>query len=418
MHPCGGCARIRRGHLAAMRSLLTFFLSLLLLCAARPAAAHSVFENKLWLEYSETQIDVRVHVSAREICTVAGIPVDNDGRVETALVEDAAPKHDEYFFSHFTLKADGMPLAGTIREIRPPVAWEGGWDGVDRSHFTFFITYSCATPPRRIALEQQMMKEFSYSAGTPFNFSYIVDFSPKGQPARDFGPLPLGGVLDFATGFGSADAPPEAPRTAWDRFVDFLKNGITHVLHGYDHLLFAAALVLALRSFWDVFKIVGLFTLAHSLTVTLSAYRLLVLPKWVPIEPLISASIIVVALENILFPRSTLSWRRMTVVFIFGLVHGMGLAGAFVAHLEGFPSGMIAWAVIAFCLGVEIGHLAIVAPLSGIMFTGRRIASDSFHRPVMRWGSVLVALGGAYFLANSLGWLPAWMRPDRVFGSH
>jgi HupE / UreJ protein len=56
-------------------------------------------------------------------------------------------------------------------------------------------------------------------------------------------------------------------------FNSFLKSGIHHVLMGWDHLLFAAALILAIRGFWEVFKIIGVFTIAHSITVTITALR-------------------------------------------------------------------------------------------------------------------------------------------------
>ena len=142
-------------------------------------------------------------------------------------------------------------------------------------------------------------------------------------------------------------------------------------MEGWDHLLFAAALVLGMRGFWEVFKVVGVFTLAHSITVSLTVWRgSALLPEWF-VEPCIAASIIFVALENIFFPGAAVSWRRLAVAFGFGLVHGMGLAGALLETLEGMAVAVKVWAVVVFCVGVEVGHLCVVAPLSGGLKVGR-----------------------------------------------
>lgn len=382
------------------------------------AWAHPNFQNPMWVEYSEHEITVKMHVSAKEVCTAVGIPIDGEGRVEKELVEDAASRHGDYVLSHFTLAGDGVDLKGSVTGISPPKAWEGGYDGVDRSHFIFNLAYPTASPVRRVSLSQRMMAEFSYAPGTPFNFSYMVRFGPQGQEAKDFGPLPQGGIFDFSTGIGTIpEEAAEPPRTSTDRFKSFLHDGILHVLHGYDHLLFATALVLALRSFWELFKIIGVFTLAHTITVTLSAYQIIRLPGWFPVEPLIAGSIVFVALENVLFPQGARGWRRTAITFMFGLVHGLGLAGAFVENLQGFSVGLIAWAIIGFCVGVEVGHLMIVGPLSFVMAGGRKLGHDRFSRGALRWGSVLVAVGGLYFFLNALGFLPESIAPDRLFGA-
>ena len=97
----------------------------------------------------------------------------------------------------------------------------------------------------------------------------------------------------------------------WNSLGTFFTFGVKHVLEGWDHLLFATALVLALRGFWEVFKVIGVFTLAHSITVSLTVVRgAPLLPEWF-VEPCIAASIIFVALENIFLPGSAGSVRRL-----------------------------------------------------------------------------------------------------------
>jgi HupE / UreJ protein len=188
----------------------------------------------------------------------------------------------------------------------------------------------------------------------------------------------------------------------WDFIGSYLTKGIHHVLTGWDHLLFATALVLALTSFWEVFKIIGVFTVAHSITVVATALKGAELLPPSIVEPAIGASIIFVALENILRKDSALSARRMAVVFGLGLVHGMGFGGALLENLEGISGNAAAWAIAAFCVGVEAGHLCVVAPLSGALKIGRDAGGERFRSPALRWGSALIALGGCYYFAAAL----------------
>ncbi len=407
---------------------------LIFLLLAGPVLGHPIFQNPAWIEYTEHEITLTAHVSVTEICTVAGIPIDNSGTVERALVEEAAEKHGGYFLSHFTVSADGQELKPEIKRIKPPVSWDAeitatdagsagsvlegsARDRPDRIHFVFEVRFPCAAPPQRIQLRQNMMTEFTYTPGTRFNFSYMVRFAKAGDPPLDFALLAADSVYDYATVFhqGGGAGSGESTQTGWKRFKEFFHHGVHHVLTGYDHLLFASALVLALRSFWEVFKIIGIFTIAHSITITLAAYNLLRLPDWFPVEPIIAGSIVFVAVENLIFPSHGSSRSRMVITFLFGLVHGMGLAQAFVENLQGFSSGVIALVVLAFCLGVEAGHLMIVAPLSGIMTAGRTQWGGLFSAAALRYGSILIALGGTYYFLNAIHALPENWGPDTLF---
>ena len=405
---------------------------LVVLLMLRPAAleAHAIFLNSFWMEYTETEAVARVQVSVKEICTAGDLPFSVHEPAERAAIEMAAGKHVPYLLGHLSVSIDGTEVAGELVDITPPVTWElqaadltsgqgvNAEETVDRLHFIYRLRYPCAKPPSRITLSQTMMSEFAYTPGTPFNFSYLVRMTRKGVAAQDFGNLAGGGLFDIATEFAAGQpaggvALPET-RTGWTRAREFVSTGIHHVLTGYDHLLFAAALVLALRSFWEVFKIVGVFTIAHSITVTLSAYQLVHVSERI-VEPLIAGSIVWVACENIFWPQAARGWRRVGWTFFFGLVHGLGLAGVLVEHLEGFSAGLIAVTVLAFCIGVELGHLCIVAPMSLLMAAGREAQGNTFSAHALRYGSAVVAVGGFYFLLNALQWLPENLTPEVLF---
>jgi hypothetical protein len=134
------------------------------------------------------------------------------------------------------------------------------------------------------------------------------------------------------------------------QFLRFVELGIRHILAGYDHLLFVVALLLGTTTLAGVFGILSLFTLAHSVTLAAAVLGVLRVPPEI-VEPLIALSIAFVAVESLLAvsPRF-----RLAVVFAFGLVHGMGFAGAL--QITGVQGWNIAAPLLFFNLGIELGQ--------------------------------------------------------------
>jgi hydrogenase/urease accessory protein HupE len=133
--------------------------------------------------------------------------------------------------------------------------------------------------------------------------------------------------------------------------VGFVRLGVEHILTGYDHLLFLFALLAGAANFWRVLGIASMFTLAHSITLSLAVLGLVHAPAAV-VEPLIAVSIIWVAVENMLGAGRL--WRRFAVAFVFGLVHGLGFADALSPlALTGWP---LVSALAGFNLGVELAR--------------------------------------------------------------
>lgn len=136
----------------------------------------------------------------------------------------------------------------------------------------------------------------------------------------------------------------------------YLILGYEHILPlGLDHILFVLGLFLLNQTRGVLLLQVSLFTLAHSITLALAATGIFALPGKI-VEPLIAASIAFVAIENIL-TRRLHAWR-LAVVFLFGLVHGMGFAG--VLEELGLPKNDFALSLISFNVGVELGQLTVI----------------------------------------------------------
>ncbi|MGY3610127.1 MULTISPECIES: HupE/UreJ family protein [unclassified Bradyrhizobium] len=175
--------------------------------------------------------------------------------------------------------------------------------------------------------------------------------------------------------------------TGW---LDLVELGVEHILTGYDHLLFLLALLAITRGFWSVVKIVTAFTLAHSVTLTLAALGFVRVPERI-IEPLIAATIIWVALENLL--AAAPDRRRSMWSFGFGLVHGLAFASV-LGELE-LKDAALLRGLVGFNAGVEIGQLIFVVialPLLTLMSQGRAAQLTS------RLASIAAAAIGTYWL--------------------
>ena len=153
--------------------------------------------------------------------------------------------------------------------------------------------------------------------------------------------------------------------------------GVTHILAGYDHLLFVLALVLLIANGRQILIAVTAFTVAHSITLavaTLGVFR----PAQAPIEAVIALSILFLAVELIRKRQGHSSFtlrRPWLVAFIFGLLHGFGFASALLE--AGLPQQDIPAALLFFNVGVEVGQLAFIGV---VLLAARVLRGPYLHR--------------------------------------
>jgi len=174
-------------------------------------------------------------------------------------------------------------------------------------------------------------------------------------------------------------------------FPRYVKMGYTHILpEGLDHILFVLGLFLLSRKAKDLIKQITAFTIAHSLTLALALYGVVRLPSTI-VEPIIALSIAFVAVENI-FTTEVKAWRPY-VVFAFGLVHGLGFAGAL--QDAGLSRGDMLPALVGFNIGVELGQLSVVA-LAWLLVA--RFQKSPRYRPVFAIpASIAIALVAVFW---------------------
>ena len=167
---------------------------------------------------------------------------------------------------------------------------------------------------------------------------------------------------------------PASPDGSFAVAIAFVGHGISHILGGYDHLLFVLALLLIVRNARLLVWTITAFTLAHSITLALATLGLVRVPG-PPVEAAIAFSILLLASEIVRLRRGesslTARWPWL-VAFCFGLLHGFGFAGAL--SEIGLPKGDIPLALFAFNVGVELGQLAFIAAVLGTLWVARRFS--------------------------------------------
>jgi len=174
-------------------------------------------------------------------------------------------------------------------------------------------------------------------------------------------------------------------------FISFLRQGFVHVVPlGLDHILFVFGLFLLSRKWKPLILQVSAFTLAHTLTLGLATLGIISVSPQI-VEPINCRSIAVIALENIFFPGY--KPYRLVIVFIFGLIHGLGFAGA----LSGFnlePTSLLL-GLFGFNLGVEFGQLALL--IAAYLLTAQIKNQSNYRQWIVIPGSITIALFGIYW---------------------
>jgi hydrogenase/urease accessory protein HupE len=153
----------------------------------------------------------------------------------------------------------------------------------------------------------------------------------------------------------------------------YVVHGVEHILFGFDHLLFVLALILIVRDTRMLLLTVTAFTVAHSITLSLATLGLVHVPG-PPVEACIALSILLAASEIVRLQRgepSLTASRPWAVAFSFGLLHGLGFASALIDI--GLPQRDVPLALFAFNVGVELGQLAFIAAVLGVIRLAKQL---------------------------------------------
>ena len=372
--------------LNSLRSLVRALVLTGLGVVAATAQAHKASDSYLQIDAGHESIAVRWDIALRDLDAVLDIDTNEDGTLTWGEVKAAWPRIQAYALTRLTIDACTLRPAGQALERRN-----------DGAYAVLTLNADCRLAPAPV-IGYSLLREVDPTHRGIAKIRHADQslslrmLDPSGTPTAT--PTTTPTATDATTS--------AAPNDSWG----FLREGMHHILGGYDHVLFLLCLLLpsAIRrtadgprpvetlpqAVWPVVAIVSAFTVAHSITLGLAAVGWVSLsPAF--IEPAIAVTIILAAVDNVwpIFPV-----RRVVVAFAFGLIHGFGFAGV-LAELD-LPTAAFAWALLQFNLGLEIGQLLIVVSATTALFLLRKRMRYQFW--VIRGGSVTAMLIAALWL--------------------
>jgi hypothetical protein len=271
--------------------------------------------------------------------------------------------------------------------------------------------------PKDIDIELPRVSEWALRASVPSSAQLVTVTWPVGAGAMV---LRQQGVDEPFTGYlaGGETSPKIAlsggdAQSSGEAFFSYIPVGFDHILpQGLDHILFVLGLFLLSTHLGPLLWQVSAFTLAHTVTLAMGALGMVSIPAEI-VEPLIAASIVYVAVENI-FSSGLSRWRPL-VVFGFGLLHGLGFAS--VLGEFGLPEAQFIPALIGFNVGVEFGQLTVIllaATLIWLAVRAANLAQVDAEEDAVRSYPVMfraVSITGSLLIA-SVGF---WWVIERVF---
>lgn len=374
-------------------SLIAVFMLL-----ANASHAHKFNESYVYFDVTDTTLSGRVEVTLTNLAQVLA----QDGGVSTPITQEAALERSEEVFAYFNermqLLMEGERLEVSFHSI----------DFLPTDFDTFaalkFDVLGVETTPTTI----QMSYDALFGDVDPTHRGYALIGS---NTRNGMGENESFISLVFAPGDGVKDLYLNDEPTG-DVFKTFLEHGVWHIWLGFDHVLFLVTLLLSSVMFiqaarWEpsdslraslinTVKIVTVFTLAHSVTLTLATFSIVTLPVAF-VEAVIALSIAVVAIGNLMPRFHTQSWK---IVFIFGLFHGFGFAN--VLEPLGLDPARKALGLVAFNIGVEIGQLVIVLLVFPVLYAIRTL--PAYRLIGLQAGSIaLIAIAMFWFFERTAG---------------
>ena len=420
-----------------LSSLTSPLLSaVLLLLWSSVSLAHSTDETYIWLnpvdDHYSGEVQIRLS-DIRKYLSLEGIPEDVDG-ARTAIQEHADVL-ENYVRDHFEIKTlDGQVIEYEIT----------GLDILEAEFFGHFAkilykTQSLEQLPEKLNVKSDLLFEHDKYSRSILCMNYS-SFKDEGKTKPDGKGITEDGFEEgfYHTIFTPWNAEQEVDLVNVSQVLKswqyYLWEGVRHIWIGTDHILFLITLlltsVLIRRSdsavdpeavsdeaqpvaetkskswipvkgfpgaFWNILKIVTVFTVAHSITLALASLDIIAMEGWI-VESIIAFSIILVALNNV-FP--VFHDRTWIVLFVFGLFHGMGFAS--VMKDLPFRMGDLTTLLLSFNVGVELGQLAIVIAVFPLIFFLRKRKE---YQPI-------VLIGGSLVIC---AWASIWLYERAILG--
>lgn len=372
----------------------------LLVFGGAPVAAHTLDITRIMnafvkIEPGQAHLVVRVSM---ELLRGLPFPVKGD-QYDLAAADPVAEIGLLTLTDGFVLTENGKPL--TVSATRGRLS-----PNSDRSFEAFDSAVARIDQPMRpderiSPADASFDIHFTYPISSPDS-----DFRIEPRLAADLGAVPrlllrYQSFRDDSTRamIISGDSPAVTLDPSWYAAgISFIWLGIAHILSGIDHLLFLFCLVIPFKRLGGLIGVITAFTLAHSVTLFASAFKLAPQGAWFPpfVEVAIAASIVYMALENVAGPDLR---RRWLVTGLFGLAHGFGFADVLTEQLQ-FAGSYLLLSLFSFNIGIEIGQFAVLVVMLPLLILCRRFVRD---RWVVVFFSSIAAVTAGYWMIERFG---------------
>ena len=416
--------------------------TLALAACALPASAHKASDAYVTLRVSGADVSARLDIALRDLDRDLDLDANADDRLSWGEVRARWNDIGALARDGLALSADGAPCQPdpvslpSTPDTAPALAAHS-----DGRYAVVRLAWHCAAPVNRLEAEYRLFAHTDPTHRGIVRFARgddplkLVVLSPGADRVRLHLPElpPVAPVQATAAAVGTtapaaataiATAPAPAvveadgdANSGLAAFGGFVREGVHHILIGYDHILFLLSLLLpavwqrrreldagtgATRTRWvpaqdwrqvlvSVLKVVTAFTVAHSITLALSVFDIVNPPsRWV--ESIIAASVVLAALNNVWPVIAEARWK---LTFVFGLVHGFGFASAL--KDAGLAHGDLVAPLVGFNIGVEIGQLCIVALVLPLAWALRGTRT---YRGAFAGGSLAIAGVAALWLVQ------------------
>ena len=345
--------------------------ALLLACGwAGAASAHDNTFSSSRIEVGERTLEMDLRIRNADLAfALEGIDADRDAALTVAEMERGRAALERYLLTKCAAVLDGVPCRGSLLSLEA-IPEEEEAAHAHPADTRLRLRYALPHRPGKLSLRIRL-----YDENDPFH-QHLARVAYLGRH-----PVALLFGRNSVHTLGEAAPPPPVS--------GFLVQGVVHILTGWDHLLFLAALILGIEGFGRLAGAVTGFTLGHSVTLALAGLGLCTLPERLT-ESLIALSIALVGFEN---TRADPLRRRWLLAGAFGLIHGFGFASLLTGRL---PQELLLPALLGFNLGIEAGQLALVALAWPLL---RRLPAGG--RSALSW--TVAAAGAALFLARTSG---------------
>jgi hydrogenase/urease accessory protein HupE len=346
----------------------------------RAADAHEIGTTRIALVLGPAgTYDLEISTDAAVLLArleAAGHEVTVDVALDAASLRDRLRQREEVFRTQVHLAFDDVAE-------RPAIVWDVS-PGTGGATASAVIHLRGTGPTRARSLTSRYSwtsSRYAFSVRRADAANAVTEWLDGDQPST---PILLGQAVSNGS----------QPRL----LIQYVALGFTHILpRGIDHVLFVLGIFLISRKARPVLLQVSAFTIAHSITLGLSIYGVVTLPAAV-VEPAIALSIAYIAIENVLV-KDVKPWRY-ALVFVFGLLHGLGFAGAL--SEIGLPREDFLLALVGFNAGVELGQLTVIAlAFAAVGYWFRERAW--YRRRIVLPASVCIAFLGLYWTVQRLG---------------